>query len=159
MIAEVLTARRHGIRIPTRAWRASVKAGVPFYVTCALLMQESGGGQNIFGHDPTIFVGAGKVTKTNYLRYKAARKAGGGMQGVGPAQLTWWEFQDRADAAGGCWRPYVNLLTGLQVLAGLCKATGSWVEAARRYNGSGPAADIYAAQMADRFVFWKRVLS
>ena len=37
-----------------------------------------------------------------YQEYKR-RRPRDGMQGVGPAQLTWFEFQDQADALGGCY--------------------------------------------------------
>lgn len=156
--AQIQVARTHGIIIPTIAARASEKADVPYYVTCAFLMQESDGGQNVFGHDPTIFAGAGPVTKLKYLAYRRQR-AESGMQGVGPMQLTWWEFQDRADTLGGCWKPDINVLVGLQIVRAHHVATGSWVEAARRYNGSGAAADAYAAQMAERFATWQEVLA
>ena len=70
-------------------------------------MQETSGGANIFGHDTTIFAGAGEVTKSKYLAYKKQRgpKGEGGMQGVGPLQLTFFTLQDEADDRGGCWKP------------------------------------------------------
>lgn len=151
----IALARRNGIKIPWRALRASRKMGVPFWVTCAFLMQESGGGANVFGHDPTQFAGAGRVTKAKYLRYKALRKTGRGMQGVGPMQLTWYGFQDRADELGGCWRPYPNLLAALEHIRGLWDARKNWRLVARDYNGSGPAAERYADQMVERFQFWQ----
>lgn len=154
----IARARQHGIHIPVRAYRASRKAGVPFYVTCAFLMQESAGGLNVFGHDPGNFSGAGVVTRDKYLAYKAARRAGKGMQGVGPMQLTWWEFQDRADALGGCWRPYYNVLAGLEVLHGLHQTYGNWGTAAYHYNGSGAAAAAYEREMLSRFSYWQSVL-
>lgn len=154
-LARMARARKHGIRMPFRAWRAAQATGVPYAVVCAFLMQETSGGQNIFGHDPTIFVGAGQVTKPKYLAYRAKRRAGGGMQGVGPMQLTWWEFQDEADAAGGCWKPYVNILVGCRLLARYRDTGASWHEVARRYNG----AEAYADQMDRRFDDWRRWLN
>ena len=69
----------------------------------------------MFGHDPGIFHGAGEVTKRKYLHYKQLRGSHGqgGMQGVGPAQLTYYTIQDRADKLGGCWRPGINIAVGL----------------------------------------------
>lgn len=155
----VKRARDHGILIPWRALWASRKVGVPYWVTCAFLMQESGGGENVFGHDPTIFIGAGEVTKDKYLRYKHERDIRAPhshqMQGVGPMQLTWYSYQDRADALGGCWKPYYNVLAALEHLRDLHKAHGDWVDAARAYNGSGAAADHYARQMKMRFASWQ----
>ena len=133
------------------AHRATRAADIPFYVGCAFLVQETGGGRNVFGHDPTVFAGAGKVTREKYLAYKHVRQHTGEMQGVGPMQLTWWSYQDRADRLGGAWRPYPNMLVGFRQLAALHDATGSWRAAAHDYNGSGAMAAAYAAQMSHRF--------
>jgi hypothetical protein len=150
-------ARRNGIKMPVRALRASKIEKAPYWVTCAFLMQESGGGENVFGHDPGNFSGAGKVTKAKYLDYKRRRQSGAGMQGVGPMQLTWYSFQDMADDLGGCWRPYINVRVGLQILKSYRGTGMSWKDSARRYNGSGPAADAYANQMEVRFAHWQRI--
>jgi hypothetical protein len=155
----VVRAGQHGIKMPIRAYRAARKVGVPYWVACAFLMQETSGGMNVFGHDPGNYSGAGVVTKRKYLDYKRRRQAGYGMQGVGPMQLTWYTFQDRADELGGCWRPSINIRVGLEIVKQHYQASGSWVEAARRYNGSGAAANVYAASMAARFAYWRDVLA
>jgi hypothetical protein len=124
--------------MPVRCLLAARKTGLPLSLGCALLLQESGGGANVFGHDPTIFTGAGTVTKQKYLAYKAQR-GHTKMQGVGPCQLTWWEFQDEADKRGGCWRPLVNMQVAFGHLAALVARSGLH-DGVRAYNGSGPAA-------------------
>ena len=43
------------------------RAGLSLPLACALLEKESGRGRNVFGHDPTIFVGAGEVTRAKHL--------------------------------------------------------------------------------------------
>ena len=88
--------KRNGILIPLRCLIAARSTKLPLALACALLEQESGGGANVFGHDPTIFAGAGEVTKEKYLAYRAQRgpTGHGGMQGVGPCQLTWYSYQD-----------------------------------------------------------------
>lgn len=149
--ARILHARSRGIKMPVRAFLAARKARIPFYVACAFLMQETAGGENVFGHDPGNFSGAGEVTKAKYLAYKRARQAGKGMQGVGPVQLTWWEFQDQADALGGCWKPYCNMVVGFTLIHDYHLETASWHEAAKRFNGS----EEYAKQMDARFKDWK----
>jgi hypothetical protein len=131
-----------------------MQAGIPFYVACSFLVQETGGGRNVFGHDPTIFSGAGEVTEEKYLAYRAERDATGKYQGVGPMQLTYGPFQDMADQAGGCWKPYVNMLIGFQILAGY-RREGDWHYAAKRYNGS----ESYAVEMDARFAEWKQLLN
>src|SRR3954454_2227897 len=94
--------RKHGVAMPLRIIREARRANLPLSLALALVEQESGF-RNVFGHDPTIFVGAGTVTPLKYRKYKRARGARGqgGMQGVGPCQLTFWTFQDDADKLGG----------------------------------------------------------
>jgi hypothetical protein len=143
-------AQRAGCDMAEVARRATRAAHIPLYVGCAFLQQETDGGRNVFGHDPTVFAGAGEVTKAKYLAYKEVRERTGQMQGVGPMQLTWFTYQDRADRLGGAWKPYPNMLVGFRHLAALHRSTGSWTAAAHEYNGGGPMAEAYAAQMADR---------
>lgn len=134
-------AKRHGARYPLYIVQEARRAGLNLPVAFALIEQESNF-QHIFGHDPTIFAGAGKVTKKKYLAYKAQR-GHTRMQGVGLAQLTWWEFQDKADKYGGCWRVRFNLRVAFEHLAALIKAHGLQKGVAL-YNGTGPNADNYA---------------
>lgn len=162
-----------------RAAKAAEIEHMPFYVLCAFLMQESNGGHNVYGHDvkmvgnvkiPQPFWGHGDVTEENYAAYKRERDvlltvAGYNYrrsQGVGPMQLTYWSIQDRADAAGGCWQPWVNIATGARIIreyydaarkAGKTDAQ-AWHEAARKYNGS----EAYAVQMDVRFATWKKLV-
>lgn len=132
--------RKHGIVNPVIAFQEARRAHCPIPVLCAVLMQETGGGRNIFGHDPTIFVGAGTVTKKKYLAYKARRKKGG-FQGVGPMQLTYGGYQDEADSLGGCWKVRFNIRVGAGHLARKIKGSGIWY-ALRDYNGSEDYANV-----------------
>jgi hypothetical protein len=134
---------------------AATRAGLGYAAACALLMQETGGGRNVYGHDPTIFIGAGEVTEANYAEYKALRDSTGKSQGVGPTQLTWKGYQDQADALGGCWKPLINMLVGFGIIVGYQKAGLSWHETWKRYNGS----DAYADQMVTRQAQWKALLN
>lgn len=143
----VYRMRRYGIRRPWLTLKAARWARLHLTLACALLEMETGGGINEFGHDPTIFVGAGLVTKAKYLAYKHARQMSGNrlMQGVGPCQLTWWSTQDQADKLGGCWKPYCNMQVGFHHLQENIAHSGlrSGIAA---YNGSGPAALHYAVR-------------
>jgi hypothetical protein len=138
----ILAMRRHGIVSPVRTFLIARQENLPLPIACAFLEQESSGGQNVFGHDPTIFVGAGKVTKSKYLRYKRQRDAQlpdgeRRMQGVGPMQLTWFEFQDDADKIGGCHKPAKNMTVGFGLVRDyLTESNGSIVDAGEKYNGS-----------------------
>jgi len=70
--------------------------------------------------------------------YKHARGTPGRrMQGVGPCQLTWWTFQDRADELGGCFKPGPNIRTGVERLGVLIKERGSMHGALVGYRLTG----------------------
>lgn len=152
---KMLAAYKNGINNPYMAYRAAKDAGLPFSVMCAVLEKESAGGDNVFGHDPTIFSGAGKVTKAKYLAYKKQRQAGNGMQGVGPMQLTWWEFQDRADERGGCWKPYINMVVGAEILKSYWDQYANWQKVGERWNG----AASYGVDLEAKVKKWREILS
>lgn len=152
----VYRMRRHGIVNPILTLRAARKANLYLPLACALLGQESGGGHNEFGHDPTIFVGAGAVTKTKYHAYLARRgvHGAGGMQGVGPCQLTWYSYQDAADKLGGCWKPYPNMLIGFGLLESLVMDNGIFSGIAK-YNGVGESANSYTHSVLAKRELWR----
>jgi Putative peptidoglycan binding domain len=152
--------RAEGVLRPQAVVEEAKRAGLRLPLACALLEKESGGGRNVFGHDPTIFVGAGEVTRAKYREYKKRRVAGGNrqMQGVGPCQLTWWEFQDTADREGGCWRPEVNMRVGFRHLVALINQHGE-ADGARRYNGSGDAAEAYSRDLLAKARIWEAKLA
>jgi hypothetical protein len=164
-------ARGHGIKNPLIAIEEGEKVGIGPALAVAMLEQESGG-KNVWGHDPTIFIGGfdrlhnkfwttkprwrGYVNEAGYREYKRQRGAGcnGKCQGVGPMQLTWWSTQDMADRNGGCWKPRANIKTGFQILAGLIREHGTF-GGLRRYNGSGPRAIQYATSVLARRAKWR----
>lgn len=152
---EILTA--HKILRAAEVVEAGALAGLPLAAAATLLQKESGGGKNIYGHDRVktggFYTKGGDVTPENYALYKEHRKANG-AQGVGPCQLTYPPFQDRADAAGGCWDWRVNALVGFEILADLVVLHG--VRGGfRRYNGAGPAAERYADDALKKFAVWR----
>jgi hypothetical protein len=148
--------RKHGIKYPIITYNAAKDHGLELAVLAAVLEQETGGGRNIFGHDPTIFIGAGKVTKRKYFAYRKQRgpKGAGGMQGVGPMQLTWYAFQDFADAQGGCWKPRVNIRVGAWILSRNIEKLRYLRSALKVYNGSWE----YADEVLRRVEKWRRIL-
>lgn len=154
---KMLVAYQNGIRNPYRVLQVSKETGLPFAVLCAVLEKESYGGKNIFGHDGGSAgwaSGWGHVTKDKYLKYKEGRQAGKGMQGVGPMQLTWWEFQDEADERGGCWKPYINMLVGAELLVSYWDKYGDWRRVGARYNG----ADSYGTDLVEKIQKWESLL-
>ena len=104
---------------------ASIAAAADLDIAAAatLLIKESGGGRNVWGHDdvvvaPNTYAKGGLVTESSYTAYIAAVKAGrAGRQGCGPTQLTSEPFQQRADDLGGCWRFEINCRVGFEILA------------------------------------------
>jgi hypothetical protein len=151
-------ARRAGLRNPWKALREARAAGIGPALALAMIEQESGGA-NVFGHDKTIFVGAGEVTREKYLAYKRQRgvRGEGGMQGVGPMQLTFWSTQDTADMMGGCWKPRINCRVGLRTLAFNIHAHGLR-SGIMHYNGSGPKAEQYMRSVLARRAKWHKRL-
>jgi hypothetical protein len=139
-------------------WEAR-RAKLPLSYAMAFLDKESNRGHNLFGSDPVAnSVKGGKVTKARYVEYKRQRKLGRGMQGVGPMQLTWYSYQDAADAMGGCWKPKYNLRVGFKLAADKIKRHGTY-EGVRRYNGDGPASYRYADDWKARQAKWHRYLT
>lgn len=154
-----IRARQAGAKHALLIAREADRAKLPYSVAYALVEQESDF-QNVFGHDPTIFAGAGAVTKEKvraYLR-RRGRHGQGGMQGVGLTQLTWWSTQDAAERAGGLHLPKYQLRIGFLSLAGLIRQHGRW-GGFRRYNGAGEAAERYADAMTARSERWHRTLT
>ena len=155
MLPLAVRLRRAGIVHPLWTIRYARMHHVPLDIGCAVLTQESGGGANVFGHDPTIYVGAGAVTRAKYLAYRAARDRTGECQGVGPMQLTSRSLQDEADALGGCWQPRWNIAVGMHYLGEkLNEHPASLAAGVAAYNGSGEPAIRYAVHVlavADHF--------
>jgi hypothetical protein len=119
------------------------------------LCEKEGGFRMVYGHDDVRNPApkGGRVTRGNYAEYKRDRKRGLGMQGVGHAQLTWYEFQDHADALGGCWKPYPNLVVGFALLGSKIKQLGK-EKGAAAYNGTGPAAAAYGRDFVHKQAIW-----
>lgn len=150
------TARRFGMNHAWTTAHEAAKAGIPVSLGFALVEQETGTCRNVYGHDPVRNRApkGGHVTKKNYLGvYLPDRKRGLGMQGVGPLQLTWFATQDVADKLGGCWKPKVNLRVGFSTLAALIRQFG-YAKGVERYNGSGPAAVAYSANVRRNAAKW-----
>lgn len=154
---DVAIMSKHGIQNAGVAYEEAVRCGISLSLACALLEQESGGGANVFGHDPTICVGWGSVTWLKYAWYKTRRRRSGNrlMQGVGPCQLTWWSTQDEADREGGCHLPRFNMRVGFRHLKYNVRRYGMRSGIAA-YNGSGAAALRYSEQVMARERVWSR---
>jgi hypothetical protein len=132
-----------GMVYPIETWNACEQTGLLLSRACAMLMLETSGGHNEFGHDPGNPVQGGEVTEARYAAMRANVEAGQASQGVGPCQLTSIGLLDEADRKGGAWLVGPNMLVGFGFLHGLQGEYGTW-GGFRSYNGSGAAADAYA---------------
>jgi hypothetical protein len=157
-------AKRHGGSFSLRIIREARLAQIPVSLGFALIEQETGF-RNVWGRDgppngSTAELGGRKVTKADYLAYKRRRgtKGQGGMQGVGPAQLTWFSLQDSADFLGGCWVPRHNIRVAFHRLAALISVQGEF-DGLRAYNGTGQAAVRYAREVKQREAKWHKALT
>lgn len=116
----------HRILIPEIAVAEAARVSCPLAVACVMLVLETSGGRNVWGHDKTPpgvelpYIKGGPVTRENYLAYLELRgpdgKGPGGRQGCGVAQLTWHTLQDAADREGGCWEVTPNCRVGFRHL-------------------------------------------
>jgi cell wall-associated NlpC family hydrolase len=147
--------KQGGIVDPAATLSAAREVMLALPFACALLEQESGGGHNVFGHDNVRNpIKGGGVTKSRYADYKKFRDLGLGANGVGPTQLTWPGYQDRADALGGCWNYGVNLRVGFSVLRANIRQSGAY-RGFWNYNGS----EAYAKQVMPRVLKWQTILA
>lgn len=149
--AMLLRLRRNGMAEPFWTFRQAHVARLGLPLACAMLMSETGGGRNEYGHDrdrkgPCPGYGWGKVTKANYAAFRRLRDLEGRSNGVGGCQLTSPGLQDEADQLGGCWIPRHNFAVGFHYLAGHVRELGLEAGVAS-YNGSGAAAQAYARRV------------
>jgi hypothetical protein len=156
--ADILTDG--GIQRAPEVIEFAAAAGLDLAAAAVVLLKESGGGRNVWGHDnvvvaPGTYVKGAEVTQQAYLAYRAAVLAGrAGRQGVGPLQLTWSGYQSQADEIGGCWDWRCNVTVGFQALAAHIRNAGLR-GGFRDYNGSGPAAEAYADDAMAQYLVWR----
>lgn len=159
----LLRLRRAGIRYPYWTVRMARKAGLGLPLACAFLMEETGGGQMIYGHDEDRKGrcpgwGWGAVTEENYAAFLRLRKLEGRSNGVGGLQLTSPGLQDEADRLGGCWKVRYNFAVGFHYVVGQIKGHPGNVRAGiASYNGSGPAAQAYADRILELAAHFKEI--
>jgi hypothetical protein len=155
-------AAQLGMKGSLRLLMEARSAGLSQSLGLALRTQETGikGDGNVFGHDASgNHVGAGRVTKAKYLAYKKKRGSTGrgGMQGVGPLQLTYYTFQDEADRLGGCWIVRWNYYVGFRDLAHLIRMYGSEHHALAVYNGGSANPNYkYADSVLEHKIWWHK---
>jgi hypothetical protein len=92
------------------------EANIRPQTAAALLSKETGNGSNIFGCDHGACGDAPPFCRHNVTERRAKRlRQSGFSNGVGPTQLTFKGYVDRARRAGGEWKPYANMVTGFRI--------------------------------------------
>lgn len=132
----------HGIRHPIVTYTQSQQTRLDLPSACAMLMMESNGGENVFGHDPGNAIQGGFVNRSLYEQMRHSVAIGHPSQGVGPCQLTSTALQDEADKLGGCWLIDHNMHVGFGFLKNLIDQHGH-EGGFTAYNGSGSMAEAY----------------
>jgi hypothetical protein len=140
--------KREGFVRPLLTVAALRKANIKPQTAAALLSKETGNGSNIFGCDHGPCGDAPPYCRQNVTERRAKRLRGSRLRnGVGPTQLTFEGYVDRARRAGGEWKPYVNMATGFGIFRELFEAEGDSIwAAAKRYNGRAEYANEFVAR-------------
>lgn len=135
--------KREGFLRPLLTVAALREANIKPQTAAALLSKETTDGSNVFGCDHGACGDAPPYCRQNVTEHRARRLRDSDLSnGVGPTQLTFEGYVDRARRAGGEWKPYVNMLTGFRIFRELFEAEGDSIwGAAKRYNGGGEYAN------------------
>jgi hypothetical protein len=139
-------------------WDSSAKAGLPFYIACALMEKESHG-RNVYGNDSGGAL-AGyprEVTRSNWLVFRwLVFSEGMPSNGVGPAQITFRGYFPQMEEEGlRPWNVGDNMFFGFRLLKGhLAIADGDLVKAGTAYNGSR----AYGEALATKAAAWKLLI-
>jgi hypothetical protein len=154
-LRRIRIATKFGLHDALTIARAARKAEVPYFVACALFEKESMG-RNIWGNDVggtfeelpfgwEVTKGAYEIFEYYVVTLKAA------SNGVGPAQITWRGFfQDMRIKGLQPWKPYHNMLYGLQLLHDYKNVHGAtWEDAGTRYNGARSYGVDFAAKVRE----------
>lgn len=150
-------ATQHGIANAEVAAEVCREVGLPFFVACALLEQESMG-RNVYGHDAGGAM-SGFPDPVNFGNWRVFRwlviDKGQTSNGVGPCQLTYKGFFLDMEKQGlKPWRVRDNMLYGFRLLKGYHDKNGNWILSGQAYNGSR----AYGEDLNVKIKEWKRRL-
>ena len=140
--------KREGFLRPLLTVAALRNANIKPQTAAALLSKETANGSNIFGCDHGPCGDGPPYCRQNVTERRAKRlRASDFSNGVGPTQLTFEGYVDRARRAGGEWKPYVNMVTGFRIFRELFEAEGNSIwGAAKRYNGRAEYANDFVGR-------------
>jgi hypothetical protein len=137
--------KREGFLRPLLTVAALRQGNIKPQTAAALLSKETGNGSNIFGADHGPCGDAPPYCRQNVTERRAKRlRESEFSNGVGPTQLTFKGYVDRARRAGGEWKPYVNMAAGFTIFRELFDSERNSIwGAAKRYNGRAEYANDF----------------
>lgn len=167
-------AAQFGMRNVPAIAQASIATGLPFWLTLALIEQESGG-LNVYGHDEggvNTVKGNLEVTPENFLMFfNKVVLHGQKSNGVGPAQITYaGSVHPQTGMRNGGyfrlmfsqglkpWEPVDNITFGAQTFKVFWEAARRDVAlAATRYNAGASATTVnkYGLEVQQRGLRWR----
>jgi hypothetical protein len=148
-------AAAHGVpkEIATYIAFACRKNRLRYALGFAMFEQESDFAV-IYGHDAGGLNPGERVTKANYQAFRAEviRRQGGGSNGVGLGQVTWWTYiKDHP----GLWKPKVQVYLATSILADLVHRLGEFTGTGAYNGGEGNPNGTYAAEVLNRADEWR----
>lgn len=123
----------------------------------AMFEQESDF-QVIYGHDAGGLFPGEQVTEENYRRFRAevVRRQGGGANGVGLGQVTYWTYiRDHP----GLWKPKVQVYLAVRILSDLVRRRGEFVGCGAYNGGEANPNEDYAREVLERAKRWRPKLA
>lgn len=123
----------------------------------AMFEQESNF-RNVYGHDAGGLNPGEVVTRENYLDFRAevVRRQGGGANGVGLGQITYWTYiRDHV----GLWKPKVQIYLATSILADLVHRLGESTGTGAYNGGEGNPNLAYAGEVLEKAKKWRPILA
>lgn len=165
-----LYTRRAALRVARRAAASGVPLQIALYIAFACrkeklryalgfaMFEQESNFAVIYGHDAGGLFPGQRVTRDNYRRFRAevVRRAGGGANGVGLGQVTWWTYiRDHS----GLYKPRVQVYLSVSILADLVHRLGEFRGCGAYNGGEGNPNEDYAREVLARADSWRPKLA
>lgn len=152
-------AHEHGVPedIATDIAFACCEEHLRYALGFAMFEQESDF-KAIYGHDLGGLHPGETVTRENYrdFRSEVVRRKGGGANGVGLGQVTFWTYiRDHP----GLWKPRVQIYLATSILADLVHRLGESTGVGAYNGGEGNPNETYAGEVLRRAEKWRPMLA
>jgi len=165
-----LFSRRAARRVAKRAAAHGVPENIATYIAFACrkeklryalgfaMFEQESDFKVIYGHDLGGLNAGLRVTRENYLRFRVevVRRRGGGSNGVGLGQVTWWTY---IKVRSGLWKPKVQVYLAVEILDGLVDRLGEFTGTGAYNGGEGNPNGTYATEVLNRADEWRPKLA